>query len=53
MAVVVGLSAALCQREEQREANAVAAVVRADLDVLLALASLHRRSWRRLFCRRL
>ena len=53
MAVVVGLSAALCQREEQQEANAVAAVVRADLDVLLALASLHRRSWRRLFCRRL
>jgi len=41
------------QREEQREANAVVAAVRTDLDVLLALASLHRHSWRRLFCRRL
>ena len=48
-----GLSAALQQREEQQEANAVAAAVRSDSDVLLALVSLHRRSWRRLFCRRL
>jgi hypothetical protein len=48
-----GLSAALKQREEQREANVVAAVVRTDSAALLALASLHRRSWRRLFCRRL
>ena len=48
-----GLSAALQQREEQREANAVAAAVRTDSAVLLALDSLHRRSWRRLCCRRL
>ena len=48
-----GLSAALQQREEQREANAVAAAVRTDSAVLLALAYLHRRSWRRLCCRRL
>jgi hypothetical protein len=47
---VMGLSAVLCQLEE---ANAVAAVVCVDSPVLLALASFHRRSWRRLFCRRL
>ena len=53
-----GLSAALQHAAAGRAAgsqrgNAVVAAVRTDLDVLLALASLHRHSWRRLFCRRL